>query len=92
MPRFDGTGPRGQGPFTGHGEGYCAMHMPDPATDAPMSGYAGIQGTPVQVARWPAPGMGQHLFMATPFVARWPGYYPGYGCVRGRRRGRRFGR
>ena len=24
MPRFDGTGPRGQGPRTGRGLGYCA--------------------------------------------------------------------
>ena len=23
MPGFDGTGPRGQGPFTGGGRGYC---------------------------------------------------------------------
>ena len=23
MPRFDGTGPRGQGSFTGGGRGYC---------------------------------------------------------------------
>lgn len=25
MPGFDGTGPRGQGPMTGGGRGYCAM-------------------------------------------------------------------
>jgi hypothetical protein len=25
MPGFDGTGPRGQGPMTGWGRGYCAM-------------------------------------------------------------------
>ena len=24
MPGFDGTGPRGQGPFSGGGRGYCA--------------------------------------------------------------------
>jgi len=23
MPNFNGTGPRGQGPFTGRGMGYC---------------------------------------------------------------------
>ena len=23
MPRFDGTGPLGKGPFTGRGRGYC---------------------------------------------------------------------
>ncbi|MCP4651865.1 MAG: DUF5320 domain-containing protein [Candidatus Omnitrophica bacterium] len=27
MPRFDGTGPRGQGSFTGGGRGYCVMSM-----------------------------------------------------------------
>ncbi len=31
MPGFDGTGPRGQGPFTGGGRGYCAGY--------PVSGY-----------------------------------------------------
>ena len=25
MPAFDGTGPRGMGPMTGWGRGYCAM-------------------------------------------------------------------
>ena len=29
MPRFDGTGPRGEGPFTGRGEGYCVIRLPD---------------------------------------------------------------
>jgi len=40
MPGFDATGPRGQGPFTGRGMGYCAMpvspnikpNMPVPPT------------------------------------------------------------
>jgi len=27
MPRFDMTGPLGQGPFTGRGGGYCAARM-----------------------------------------------------------------
>ena len=25
MPGYDGTGPRGRGPFTGRGMGFCAM-------------------------------------------------------------------
>lgn len=25
MPRFDGTGPKGEGPMTGHGRGYCIV-------------------------------------------------------------------
>lgn len=27
MPGFDGTGPRGQGPFTGRGMGYCVIKL-----------------------------------------------------------------
>ncbi len=56
MPRFDGTGPRGEGPFTGGGRGYCAMSMPRVPGVRPF-GYAGLQGTPIgPAARWaPAP-------------------------------------
>ena len=28
MPGFDGTGPRGMGPMTGGGRGFCAMPLP----------------------------------------------------------------
>lgn len=48
MPRFDGTGPGGEGPFTGRGEGYCALRLPKPGAREPMEGYAGLQGTFVQ--------------------------------------------
>jgi hypothetical protein len=51
MPRFDGTGPRGQGPMTGRGEGYCAVKIPE-SGDVPY-GYAGQEGTPVRL-RTPA--------------------------------------
>lgn len=27
MPRFDGTGPRGMGPMTGGGRGFCAVPL-----------------------------------------------------------------
>jgi len=30
MPRFDGTGPRGRGPMTGRGNGYCAVRVTSP--------------------------------------------------------------
>jgi len=50
MPRFDGTGPQGQGPMTGRGEGYCALKLPQPG-EAP-EGYAGLQGAPVRPARF----------------------------------------
>ena len=47
MPRFDGTGPRGGGPMTGRGEGYCVLELPGP--DRPPRGYAGLEGTRVHI-------------------------------------------
>ncbi|MBN1876158.1 MAG: DUF5320 domain-containing protein [Anaerolineae bacterium] len=52
MPGFDGTGPRGEGPFTGRGEGYCVIAQPE--TNRPY-GYTGLQGTPEsgwRLMRW----------------------------------------
>lgn len=42
MPGFDRTGPRGQGPRTGGGRGYCG---PDPNPGAPLRGV-GRGGVP----------------------------------------------
>ncbi len=53
MPAFDGTGPRGQGMFTGCGQGYCVLRLPDPGSSEPAVGYAGIQGTPVPMEAHP---------------------------------------
>ena len=50
MPQFDGTGPRGEGMFTGRAEGYCSLRLPEPGSGEPAVGYAGIQGRPVQLA------------------------------------------
>jgi hypothetical protein len=51
MPRFDGTGPRGDGPMTGRGEGYCILELPE--SGRPARGYAGVEGAPVQLgAPW----------------------------------------
>ena len=47
MPGFDGTGPRGEGPLTGRGEGYCAIQLPNPGSDRPAFGFAGLLGRPV---------------------------------------------
>jgi hypothetical protein len=47
MPGFDGTGPQGQGPMSGRGEGYCALVLPVPEEGKRPYGYAGVQGTPV---------------------------------------------
>jgi hypothetical protein len=56
MPGFDGTGPLGQGPMTGRGEGYCALVLPLPGEEDVPYGYAGLRGTPVRPetpAPWP---------------------------------------
>jgi hypothetical protein len=37
MPRVNGTGPRGMGPMTGHGAGFCAGFAM-PANENPMPG------------------------------------------------------
>jgi hypothetical protein len=64
MPRFDGTGPRGQGPMTGRGEGYCVLELPEPGR--PVRGYAGLQGVPVNLEalaartdQWPSAAVWQ---------------------------------
>ena len=89
MPRFDGTGPCGQGPMTGRGEGYCAVRMPEPGAEPyGVAGVAGIPVRPVAPARtwlrpwtWFGRGLGRGLGR---------GYRRGRGVARGR--GRRSGR
>lgn len=51
MPGFDGTGPRGEGPMTGRGEGHCALVLPTEEGRAPY-GFAGVEGKPVVLGRW----------------------------------------
>jgi hypothetical protein len=77
MPSFDGTGPRGQGPMTGRGEGYCAIPL-DRMAQTPY-GSAGLQGHPVPLfrRRW------TRWFRPFRFYAR------AFGRRRGRGRGRR---
>jgi hypothetical protein len=84
MPRFDGTGPRGSGPMTGRGEGYCVLELPQPGR--PARGFAGLVDAP-------AP-----LESATSWAAWRPSSIPWYAFGRGRRgvacrrRGRRLAR
>jgi hypothetical protein len=52
MPRFDGTGPRGDGPMTGRGEGFCVLELRGP--DRPARGYAGLEGAGVHIQGMPA--------------------------------------
>lgn len=87
MPAFDGTGPRGLGPMTGRGEGYCAVAFPPPGTGRAPYGYAGLASTPVQPAPGPVGGMGYPTARFAPFSA--PRFGRGLGRRRGRGRGRR---
>ena len=40
MPGFDGTGPRGLGPMTGRGRGFCVLKSPDNPQEA-LTGLTG---------------------------------------------------
>jgi hypothetical protein len=48
MPGLDGTGPQGNGPMTGRTRGYCVLRESNDGSDH-MQGFAGVQGTPVDV-------------------------------------------
>jgi hypothetical protein len=50
MPGYDGTGPRGRGPMTGKGRGFCLLKISG-GPNEPMSGFAGRSGLPVRL--WP---------------------------------------
>jgi len=97
MPGFDGTGPRGLGPMTGRGEGYCALVLPPPATGRAPYGYAGLAGAPVgypygTLSLRPSPAgtarplASFSLRRPVPAAAAW------FGRGLGRRRGRGRGR
>jgi len=87
MPAFDGTGPRGQGPMTGRGEGYCAVALPQRG-QVPY-GYAGLQGTPV-----PTGGVPLARLATGGRFRRWlrPVTRRGRAFGRGRGRGQRLAR
>ena len=80
MPGFDRTGPRGQGPMTGRGEGYGAQNPSSPETGGRAYGYTGRQGTPMRLGR---------LRLA---MRRGRGFGRGRGRDARRGRGRRFTR
>jgi len=48
MPGFDGTGPLGQGPMTGRGQGFCLLKE-SKNKPSQVKGLAGIQGLPVNL-------------------------------------------
>jgi len=65
MPFGDGTGPRGMGPMTGRGAGYCAgLGRPGFANTIP--GRRGV-------------GFGWRRGYGYPYAYRPPVHYPGYG-------------
>jgi hypothetical protein len=78
MPAFNGTGPRGLGPMTGRGEGYCALVLPSPGTTSVPSGYP-YRRPSVPATPYPLP-------------FGWPRLGMRFGWGFGRRRGRARGR
>jgi hypothetical protein len=53
LPGYDGTGPRGEGPMTGRGEGHCVLQLDE--AGRVTGGFAGIEGWPVvprQAVKW----------------------------------------
>ena len=80
MPRFDGTGPKGGGPMTGRGEGYCVLELPEP--DRPARGYAGLEGALVHLEGAPA-----RLEAPAAWPSRWPPTAARRAPAFGRRRG-----
>lgn len=80
MPGFDGTGPRGMGPMTGGGRGFCAL---------PMGGYRPpIMGLPYR-APW---GVPNPAYMPRYGTYPYGGWDMGRGMGRGGGRGRGMGR
>jgi len=47
MPGLDGTGPSGQGPLTGKGQGFCILKRTEEQSGQ-VKGFVGLQGTPVE--------------------------------------------
>ena len=48
MPGYDGTGPKGLGPMTGGGGGFCLLKFPG-APDEFLTGFVGRSGHPVRL-------------------------------------------
>ena len=69
MPGFDGTGPRGMGPMTGGGRGFCALPLP-----AARPTYGGGGAYPPYGVPWGMPyyGAGPTAPSAGPFVPQMP--------------------
>ena len=46
MPGFNGTGPLGQGPMSGRGQGFCVLKSSE-ENPGQVKGFAGLQAVPV---------------------------------------------
>jgi hypothetical protein len=80
MPRFDGTGPKGIGPMTGRGRGFCAM---------PVGGSLNYSRPSFLPWKWRS-GYGDPRYDSPgPGFMGWRGFRRGGG--RGRFRGRALG-
>ncbi|NSW56982.1 MAG: DUF5320 domain-containing protein [Armatimonadetes bacterium] len=83
MPGFDGTGPRGMGPMTGGGRGFCTGY----AQSMGYPRYPVYGGYPI------APGMMPNTMLPNPYLRRGLGLGPcGMGMAWGRGRGMGRGR
>jgi hypothetical protein len=49
MPGFDGTGPFGQGPMTGRGQGFCVLTTSE-ENPGQVKGLVGLQSAPIEQA------------------------------------------
>lgn len=81
MPRFDGTGPKGRGPLTGRGMGYCAVRLPSEADTGPSPGWPRNPGS--GGFSYPSRGLrNSHQVQFAP-GAPWFGRVPNRGSQRG---------
>jgi hypothetical protein len=83
MPRYDGTGPAGQGPMSGQGLGYCLLRKSLQENGTGIRGYAGLGGRPVP-AGYPATYAYRRMSF---FSRRFPAGRFGLGFGRGHGRG-----
>jgi len=80
MPFGDGTGPRGLGPRTGRGTGYCAgFCMPGSMSPVPGgSGFGFGRGGRAMGCQWFGAGRGWRNWYGAAGMSRWAGTGYGY--------------
>jgi hypothetical protein len=66
MPGYDGTGPRGRGPMTGKGDGYCVLEIPEDPCQL-RTGLVGLSGRPVTL---PPTWAGSDVMLSSAQLAR----------------------